>query len=899
LTPAHPYEYVAASEETKTMRLSGFKIQNYKGIPLIEITMPKEDPRRWGSADFLSIVGPNNIGKSSILEALMLGLEHDAKPDLDVFPQHKPEKFPIEINMEFDDLTEREKNLKAVSRHIHNGKYRIAKRWKVPGSKPERYGIGVTYNYIGLPNEPLSREEFSQIDGWNDVIVKYEELTGGKYRKSSRILDKLKEVAREHGFPVAQQTGKIDYVADESKDEDWYTEEELKRNPGGFSSNLASALPRIIYVPALKDTSEETDSRKKTSAIRQIVQELFERKFQREFVMARLRRAISEVENLFRGDSKNSMVKSIESQISTRMQQIIDIEAQLVFKPDVLKEICSHLAAGTEFKLQDTRSGLSTNPEHQGHGAQRALLLCLLQVLADVMARDSEISVGNVPHRGLVLLIEEPEIYLHPEMCRKMRDTLLRISQQKHAQVICTTHSPVFLDLADRHDGIVVLRENPQGEFGYLQRTTDLFGEDEDKPEEQQLEKNERQRLKEERQRSLNEERQRLRMLLDFDPSVKEIFFSKRICLVEGDTEIASIEACADRLIQLGLIDRHRYLQERRNVVMVNCRGKWTIPAFQRVLNAFCIPYRVVHDSDTVAAEDEEPEDSNKANERIKSLISDKDVLFVNVPNFENDALNSLIKIRTKKDKPWRATQAIRALATIPPRLLSFFEFVMASSLTDLSVHEQMDERADLELSNERRRRNFRSNIKPIQLIGSAHRGESTLEAAFGISAGPGRLDELDAKISVYHDSKGRELYVVKVIGDSMADTLQDGDQIAIQMLPDTFLEPLQGGDSLPLSSFQSKISDGGIYIVAVNQQIDDKQYTIKRVECFELKSGGWGCKLVADNPDADWGDRGRFYVRKNDRVHFAAEVLGFAFLADREDSVPIAQYDAKVLSRA
>ncbi len=47
----------------------------------------------------------------------------------------------------------------------------------------------------------------------------------------------------------------------------------------------------------------------------------------------------------------------------------------------------------------------------------------------------------------------------------------------------------------------------------------------------------------------------------------------------------------------MGLFQRHVRL--RREVTLVDCNGKKNIPAFQRVLNAFCIPYRVVHDGDT------------------------------------------------------------------------------------------------------------------------------------------------------------------------------------------------------------------------------------------------------------------------------------------------------------
>jgi predicted ATP-dependent endonuclease of OLD family len=80
-----------------------------------------------------------------------------------------------------------------------------------------------------------------------------------------------------------------------------------------------------------------------------------------------------------------------------------------------------------------------------------------------------------------------------------------------------------------------------------------------------------------------------LRMVLDFDPSANELFFAKRVVLVEGDTEMAVLSEAAKLM---GIFDKHPHLEH--DVTVINCHGKWTIPAFQEVLNHFQIEYYVL-----------------------------------------------------------------------------------------------------------------------------------------------------------------------------------------------------------------------------------------------------------------------------------------------------------------
>jgi predicted ATP-dependent endonuclease of OLD family len=223
----------------------------------------------------------------------------------------------------------------------------------------------------------------------------------------------------------------------------------------------------------------------------------------------------------------------------------------------------------TSLVIRDPLAGIDTQVGHQGHGLQRTLVMTLLQALAETQAKPPADGEATA-ERATILSIEEPELYLHPQMERLMRDVLYRLAGQPGMQVACCTHSPVFLDIAERYRAIARMVKRPTGDASCQQVTQDLFPTPEDAA-----------------------ERGKLQTVARFHPTVNELFFAKYVVLFEEFSAIAAIERAAELL---GLFSRHRRL--RREVTFLDCDGKQNITAFQRMLNAFAIPYRVLHDQD-------------------------------------------------------------------------------------------------------------------------------------------------------------------------------------------------------------------------------------------------------------------------------------------------------------
>ena len=808
------------------MRLSKVVIRRFKSINELEIRIPERDERRHGSADFVSIVGENNVGKSTILEAIRLACPGGPKTSKDHFPNLDFGKGPIEVELEFNRLTDQDKEAHAIRAHVYTedgeSKYRIKKVWKEPGS-PECYAYtpdGKSYRFRDGVAGTVG--ELEKTEAGNRIVEKAGELLAqrGAKKGAKKTKELLLEAASSIGSPLIEEEERSPWVA----------------NPGGNTSNVDTLLPKVIYVPALRETKVEADVGQKQSAIRKIVEALFEQQLANHEKVVAYRAAAKDLGDLFDVEGKHPIVTHVESKITGKIRELIDIQADLRFEPP---DVTSDLAGQTELRIQ--HDGVPTKPEHQGHGAQRSIVLSLLQLYAEQLKEQREAGRTTT-----LLLIEEPEIYMHPEMCRRMRDALLKIAQSGVAQVVCTTHSPVFLDLADRHDGIVIVKRRDGVPF-VKQRMEDVFDQSADD----------------------DERRARLRMILNFDPAVNEVFFSKTVCLVEGDCEVAAIDAIACKLRALEKIDWSAYLAARRAVAVVSCRGKWTIPAFQKVLKAFDIRYRVVHDEDPGKGEG-----PRRANDVIKGLLTDEDRLKVHSPDFEGEVLDA----EWTSDKPWKATTKIGNAEEVNDKLIAFFEFVLGRTLDQLRAvdeHSLSVEPAAPPVSRIPKR-NLRALMRVLDVPPEVIRKAQTVGRYFRIAAGPPVAVAEHEGAQLLRVQGANFDAVVRVTGHSMSDTLLDGDHVAVKKLDNVQLHPVSdNADKQTLAYFREHVEHNGIYALAINDEIEQRAYTVKRVWLKEWSDGGWVCQIHADNPDAGWGERGLKEIRKTDRVHFAAKVIG------------------------
>ncbi|EJL6880303.1 AAA family ATPase [Vibrio cholerae] len=208
---------------------------------------------------------------------------------------------------------------------------------------------------------------------------------------------------------------------------------------------------------------------------------------------------------------------------------------------------------------------------NHGSGARRTLLWAVLKQIAELGYESSTkgkkyVSLGSL--KSHLLLLDEPELSLHPSACREARNMLYDIAENHpNWQVMVTTHSPSFIDLTRDHTKIIrVEQEHENIKATTIFRPNDVhFTED---------------------------ETESLKLLNMLNPDVMEFFFGGKVLLVEGDTEysafgkiIADAKASGDNTFD--------------DLFILRCRGKVQVSTFMKILNHFKKEYFVLHDIDT------------------------------------------------------------------------------------------------------------------------------------------------------------------------------------------------------------------------------------------------------------------------------------------------------------
>lgn len=283
---------------------------------------------------------------------------------------------------------------------------------------------------------------------------------------------------------------------------------------------------------------------------------------------AKLLASVKDIQNKIIDESKE-FISDIEQKLSSSLSGIFpNYSVKYDAKPEEdLHKAITFFQAESSLYVGPTDGHLSTI-ENQGSGAKRTILWAALKMLADQGYKIKKLKTKvntekSDAIRPNVLLIDEPEICLHPSAIRQACDVLYSLPESGNWQVIATSHSPIMIDYTKDNTTIVRVERLIDGSIS----GTTLY-----RPKNAKLSEDDKENLK---------------LLNLCDPYLSEFFFGGTPIIVEGDTEYAAFSYIMSK-------DKGKY----SDIQLIRARGKATIVSLCKILNQFNKPYAILHDTD-------------------------------------------------------------------------------------------------------------------------------------------------------------------------------------------------------------------------------------------------------------------------------------------------------------
>jgi len=532
------------------MKINKIEVKNWRSIINEKIQFQ----------DLIILIGQNNHGKSNVLSSLLFFFGEIKAQEFD-FNGDSNELF---VEIEFIGLNESEK--------VTFQKYVSAEN-TISVRKTAKKDGSFSYNgFIQEPNEDWLKEsnisEFLKRDEAEKLpLVKYLPATG-------RIL--------KADFIKAQ----AEYVKDNlDKIKFNYLLEET--NFLGAANVAKGIFGDLFFIPSVKNASDELSPRGNS-----LFSQLYTRVINRisehnpEFIAAKEK--IIELTKILNKNGEDGELNKDRPKELTSLESLLDEELKswdtkidIQISPPNVEDI---FKVGANVSLDD---GIKTDITRKGHGLQRALIFALIKAWSKVLKleREEEEEKEGSNRKGsksTYFIFEEPELFLHPQAQKELFASLVNLSNDESQVVLCT-HSSSFLDLSFYKSICIVKKESIEVGTKVLQFTNDIFDENEDK--------------------------KQFNLSYWINPERGELFFAKKVILVEGQTDKTVIPMLAKDL------EIFRY-----DFTIIDCGSKDSIPLYINLLNKFKIKYCVVYDKDH---QDGKSEQAIKSADKISQIIED------------------------------------------------------------------------------------------------------------------------------------------------------------------------------------------------------------------------------------------------------------------------------------
>jgi predicted ATP-dependent endonuclease of OLD family len=398
------------------IRLKSIRLRNFRGY--VDSTIIFDE-------NLNVIIGKNDVGKSTILEALEIFFNNEQikiEPgDLNV-ACHESQKVFINCCFKLENAakividstvpTQLDKEFLLNS----DGLLEIEKEWdcskKAIGVKDLKTYIIANYPIIG--SKPLVCEKISNLKTILQKCVDKSVYEATDKTKSSEIRKAIyaKMVNRDTNFELTQ----IDTAQEDAKD---------------IWNSLKENLPLyFLFKSDRVNTDKDSEVQSPMKAVTKTV-------------IAGMQSKIDEI------------VKNVKDEVEKIGQDTIDKLAEL--DPQIAKSLVPEISTKPfdsvfSFDLVSD-GGIPLNK--RGSGIRRLILLSYFRA-------EAEKRVETDHNQTVIFAIEEPETSQHPDYQKMILETLQRLSQDGRHQIILTTHTPEIAKMVDLKQ-LIFIYKNDKG----------------------------------------------------------------------------------------------------------------------------------------------------------------------------------------------------------------------------------------------------------------------------------------------------------------------------------------------------------------------------------------------------------------------------------------------------